>query len=112
MCLRIGIADPADGLRLRDRARAKAERCRDRIATLHLELGKIDGAGIKPRRSACLQPANFEVEPAKGRAQEHRRGLAWGAGGIGLLAAVDQSIQKRTCGDDYSARLNRATIPQ
>src|SRR5439155_13148355 len=109
---RVGVADPAHRLRVRDRAGAEAERRGDRIAGLRLEPGEVDGARVEPRRRPGLEAPDLEAQPAQRFAEHHRRWLAGTPGGIRLLATVDQSVQESSGSDDDRSGLDRATVAQ
>ena len=91
---------------------AKAEWRGIDVAGLHLKSRPIDGASIQSRRRSRLQPAAAQAQLLQRFAQQHRSRLARPSRGILLLAAMNQSIQKCSRGDDDRRCADRAAIAQ
>ena len=81
---------------------SKAERCGIDVARLFRKARPVDGAAVEARRSAGLKAAAAQAEFLQRLAQQNCVGLAGTSRGVLLLAAVDQSVQKSSCGDDDS----------
>ena len=79
---------------------AEAEGSGVGIARLHREARPVDGASVKARRRSGLQPAAAQAELLQSLAEQNCVGFAGASGGILLLAAVDQSVEKSAGGDD------------
>ena len=109
---RVGVADPANGLWLRNSPSAKTEGRGNRVSGLHLKLRKVDGACVQARRSAGLEPADLEAQPAQRLTQHDGRGLARTPRGVLVLPAVDQAIQESARGDDHGAGFHPASVQQ
>ncbi len=112
--LRRGPGDVAGHLRVvvRDALGAEAERRRIDVARLRREARPVDAASIEARRSAGLEAASAQAELLQGFAQQDRVGLARASCGILLLAAVDQSVEERSGGDDDGLRADGAAVAQ
>src|SRR5437868_1094743 len=91
---------------------AKAERRGIRIARLKLEAGPVDGAAIETGRSASLKPAAAQAELLQGFAQEDRSRFPRTSCRILLLAAVDQTVEKSSRGDDDSLSADSAAVAE
>ena len=85
---------------VRDAAGAEAEGRGIGVAGLGLEARPVDGARVQARRRAGLEAASAQAESLERFAQKNGGRLAGAAGGIWLLAAVDQAVEERTGGDD------------
>src|SRR5207253_6281542 len=104
--------DVAGYLLLRDLFGAKAEGRGVGVAGLGLEARPINGASIEARRSAGLEAAATQAEQLERFAQQLRRRLAGAPGGIRLLAAVNEAVEKSSRGDDDCLRAHGAAIAQ
>ena len=97
---------------MRDPLGAKAERRGIVIARLHGKLRPVDGAPVEPRRRARLQSATAQTQCLECFAEEDGGRFAASSGGILLLAAMDEAVQKRSRGDDYGLGRDRTAIAQ
>ena len=95
-----------------DASSAKAERRGIGIARLKLEAGPVDGATIETRWGASLKPAAAQAELLQGFAQEDRSRFTRTSRRILLLAAVDQTVEKSSRGDDDSLSSDSAAIAE
>src|SRR5205085_1962321 len=91
---------------------AKAEGRGVGVAGLGLEACPIDGASVEARRRAGLEAAATQAEQLERFSQQLRRGLAGAPGGIRLLAAVNEAVEKRSRSDDDRLRADGAAIAQ
>src|SRR5215468_3341065 len=80
------------------------------IARLKLETRPIDGAAIEPRRSTRLQTAASQTQFLQRFAEENGRWLAGTSRRVLLLATVDETVQERPGGDDYSVCTDGPTV--
>ena len=92
---------------MRDPPGAKAERRGIVVTGLHLKLRPVDGAAVEARRRAGLEAATAQAELLERFAQKHGGRFAAASGGILLLAAVDQAVEKRAGRDDDGLRRRR-----
>ena len=77
-----------------------------------MKLRPVDGASVEPRRSARLQAAAAQAKLLQRFAQQNGVGLAAASGGILLLAAVDQPVEKCSGGDDDGLRADGAAVAE
>src|SRR5260370_15571315 len=89
---------------------AEAERSGVGIARLLREAGPVNGASIKARRRAGLEAAAAQAEFLQRLSQQNRVRLARTSGRILLLAAMNQSIEKSSGGDNHSLRGHGAPV--
>ena len=108
----VGQGNPADGLFLRNGVRAEAEGRGHGIAGLHFELRKVNGAAVEARRRSGLQAAHFKAHAAQRFAQHHGRWFTRASGGILLLAAVDEAVEKGSGGDHHGSGFDGAAVAQ
>src|SRR5262249_5811991 len=92
--------DIARDLLLSDPASAEAEGRGIVIAGLHLEARPIDSPAIEAWRRSRFQPAAAKPEQLERLTQQLRRRLPASTSGIGLLAAMDQPVEKRSGGNN------------
>src|SRR5579862_3516799 len=78
----------------------KAKRCGINVARLLGKAGPVDGAAVEARRSSGLEATAAQAEFLQSLAQQYGVGFAGTSGGILLFAAVDESVEKRSGGDD------------
>ena len=100
----VRVSDAARDLRVSDLLRQEREQRRLLVSVLLLQRGPIDGAGLQPRRRAGLQPAHRETRAIQAIRETDRRRLAVAPGGNALVADMDDALQERTGGEDYSLR--------
>src|SRR5439155_4811902 len=100
VCFFGGEGDVAGYLLLRDLFGAKAEGRGVGVAGLGLEARPINGASIEARRSAGLEAAATQAEQLERFSQQLRRRLAGASSRIRLLAAMDETVEKSSSGDD------------
>src|SRR5882762_5096941 len=112
--LRRGVGDVAGHLLVvvRNLLSAEAERRGLGVAGLRFESCPVDATAVEPRRRAGLQPRSAQAEQLERFAQQLRWRLARAPGRIGLLAAVDQSVEECSGGDDDGLRANCAAITE
>ena len=106
--------DVAGDLRvvMRDPLGAEAEGRGIGVSGLHLEALPVDGAAIEARRRAGLEAAAAQAEVLQSFAQEHGGWFPGAAGGILLLAAVDQAIEESAGGDDDGLGADGAAVAE
>ena len=97
---------------MRDAARAKAEGRGVGVAGLQFELRPVDGAAIEARGSAGLQAASAQAEFLQRFAEQNGGRLTGTAGGILLLATVDESVEECAGRDDDGAGRDAAAVAQ
>ena len=107
-----GEGDMAGHLLLRDPARAEAERRGIGVAGLEFKARPVNAAAVQARRRSRLEAAAAQPQQLERFAQKLRWRLTAAPGGIGLLAAVDQPIEKSSRCDDGGARAHGAAIAQ
>ncbi len=112
MSFRRGVDDVAGHLGLGDAAGAEAERSGIGVTVLRLKERPVDGAAIEAGRGPGLEAAVAEAERLEIFAEKDGGGFATASGGIGLLAAVDESVEERSGGDDDGAGAHVASIAQ
>src|SRR5215831_5449895 len=112
MRLRRGERHVARHLLLLDLARAEAERRGVGIARLQLKFCPVDRATVQTRRRAGLQAAAPQAHQLERFTQKLRRRLATASCGIGLLTAMNQSIQKSSGSDDHGVSADGSSIAQ
>src|SRR5882724_5360271 len=91
---------------------AKAEGRRVGVARLLGKLRPVDGASVETWRSAGLQTASAQPELLKRFAQQNCVGLSGTPSWILLLAAVNQTVEKRAGRDDDRAGGDAAAIAE
>src|SRR5579859_164377 len=91
---------------------AKTERRRVGIARLQLKARPVNRAPIEARGRAGLEPASAQAQQLKRFAQQLRGRLTRAPGRIGLLAAVNQSVEECSRGDDDSLRAHGTSVAQ
>src|SRR3954468_10125030 len=82
------------------------------IARLNLKLGPVDAAAVEAGRSAGLQAASAQAEIFQSFAEQHRVRLTRTTGGVLLLTAMDQPVEKRSSRDDYDFCADDSAIAQ
>ena len=82
------------------------------VAGLLCEARPVDGAAIEAGRRAGLEAAAAQAETLEAFAEKDAGRLAAAAGGIVLLAAVDEAIEKCAGGDDDGAGVDGAAVAQ
>ena len=112
MRLRRGPRNIAGNLRVvvSDALGAEAERGGINITRLHRESRPVDGAPVKARRSARLEPATAQAEILQRLAQQNGIRLPGTPRRILLLSAVNQSVEKSSGGDDDRLRAHDAAV--
>src|SRR5580704_7756146 len=108
--LRRGVRDVARNLALRELAGAKTERSGIGITGLRFETAPVDGAAIEARRRSGLEPASAQTETLQSLTKQNGGRLAAPSGGIALLSAVNQSVEKRSGSNYGRARNDGSTI--
>src|SRR5579859_1109858 len=91
---------------------AKAEGCRVGIARLQLKARPVNRAPIEAWGRAGLKAASAQAQQLERFAQQLRGRLTRAPGRISLLAAVNQSVEECSGGDDDSFRAHRASVAQ
>src|SRR5215467_7979030 len=112
MRLRCGESDVTRHLLLRDLLRPEAERRGIGVARLDFKTLPVNTAAIKTRGRSGLQPASAQAQQLERLTQKLRRRLAAAASGIGLLAAMDQPVQKRAGGNDDGFRADGPSVAE
>ena len=82
------------------------------VARLRLELSPVDGAAVEARRGSGFQAASAEAQFLQSFAQQDGIGFAGASRGVLLLAAVDQTVEESTCGDDYCLGADGAPVAE
>ncbi len=99
-------------LRLCDLLGAKAEGRGIGVAWLYFELTPVDGAAVQTWRSSGLEPASAQSEQLEGFTQKLGGWFAAASGRIGLLATMNESVEKSSGRDDDSLCADSAAIAQ
>src|SRR6185437_5747823 len=109
-----GPCDIARHLRvmMRDALGTETERRRVGISGLNRKPRPVNRSAIEARRSACLHAASAQAELLERFAQQDRIRLARTARRILLLAAMDESIEKCSGGDDDGRSSHGASVAQ
>src|SRR5579862_7841052 len=110
--LRRGPRDIAGNLRImmRHSLGPEAERGWVCIARLHREPRPIDAAPVQARRSSGFQPAAAQAQFLQRLPEQDRVWFPGTSGGVLLFAAMNQSVEKGSGGDDDSVRTYSAAI--
>src|SRR5271166_2816731 len=82
------------------------------VAGLDREARPVDGASIEARRSASLQSASAQAEFLQSFSEQDCIRLARASCGILLLAAVDQSVEECSGGNDDGLGADGATVAE
>src|SRR5262249_59004656 len=77
----------------------KRERRRRLVARLNLEIGVVDGAAVKPRAGAGLEPADAEAEFAQVITESHRGEVASTSSVVVLETDMNEALQEGAGGE-------------
>src|SRR5580765_2696664 len=97
-------------LLLHDFLCAEAERRRIGVPRLDFKARPVNAAAIQTRWRSGFQPATTQAKQLERFSQKLRRWLSAASGRIGLLTAVDQSVEKSSSGDDDGLSAYGASI--
>src|SRR2546427_2787050 len=89
-------------LGLIERSSAKRKGRRRFVTSLHLKLGIVDGATVKPRAGASLEASDTEAKLGKALAQAHSGKITGAAGIVILKPDMNQTLEKSTGCKDYT----------
>ena len=112
MGLRRSPGNVAGNLRVMvgDALGAKAEGRRINVSRLHRKARPVDRTSVETGRGAGLEPTSAQAKLLQRLAQQYRVGLAGTPGRILLLAAMNQTVQKCSGGDDDCLRAHAAAV--
>src|SRR5208283_3404383 len=82
------------------------------VAGLNLKFGPVDGAAVEARGRAGLQTASAQAEFLQRFTEQNGSRFAGTAGGVLLLAAVDESVEECPGSDDDSLCGDAATVAE
>ena len=110
--LRRGVRDVAGHLRIvmGYAPGAEAERSGIGVARLLRETRPVDGASVEARRSAGLEAASAQAELFQSLAEQDGVGLTGASRGILLFAAVDETVEECSGGDDHGRCADGAAV--
>jgi len=107
-----GARDVTRDLAERDRLGAEAEGCRFCVAGLNFELLPLDRPAIETRGCAGLQTSFAQTEALERFPQQYACGFSRSSGGVLLLAAVDEAVEKGAGGDDGGVGVDVASVAE
>src|SRR6202041_1737521 len=90
----------------------EAERRGVRVAGLLFESPPADGAPVQPGGRPRLEPACPQPQCTQRFPQQDAGWLSASPGGIALLPAVNQPVQKSSSGDNRGSSKQPAPVPQ
>ena len=102
--------DIAGNLLANDLLRAEAERSQIFVSGLLLELAPVDGAAVEARGCSGLEAATAQAKLLERFAEEDGGWFSVTTGGIGLLVAMDESVEECTCRDDDGMGADGAAV--